>query len=82
MGSNAFLRVTQVGNTITTTNFVKCWQDRSKDILFFLEMLAEEPLTPQETQEIKAEKHKAFIPHKPFPDADLIEALLKDGYFD
>jgi len=82
MVSNAFLRVVQAGNTIATTNFVACWQDKSKDILFFLEMLTEEPLTPQEIQEIKAEKHKALIPHKPFPDADLLEALQKDGYFD
>jgi len=82
MVSNAFLRAVQVGNTITTTNFVNLWQDRSKDILFFLEMLTEEPLTPQEIQEIKAEKYKAFLPHKPLPNADLIEALQKDGYFD
>ena len=77
--SNAFLRVIQEGNTITTTNFAKCWQGRSKYILWFLDFLAETPLTPQE---IQAEKHKALIPHKPFPDADLIEALQKDGYFD
>ena len=82
MVSNAFLRVVEVGNTIVTTNFVKLWQDRSKDILFFLEMLTEHPLTPQEIQKIKAEKYKAFLPHKPLPNADLIEALQKDGYFD
>ena len=82
MVSNAFLRVVEVGNTIATTNFVKLWQDRSKDILFFLEMLTEEPLTPQDIQKIKAEKYKALIPHKPLPNADLIEALQKDGYFD
>ena len=77
--SNAFLRVIQVGNTIATTNFVERWKDRPKYILWFLDFLAATPLTPQE---IQAEKHKALIPHKPFPDADLIEALQKDGYFD
>ena len=78
--SNAFLRVIQVGDTITTTNFVKCWQEAQsrQGILWFLDILAETPLTPQQ---IQAEKHKALIP-KPLPDADLIEALQKDGYFD
>ena len=82
MVSNAFLRVIQAGNMITTTNFASLWQDRSKNVLFFLEMLTEEPLTPQEIQRIEAEKHKAFISGKALPDADLIEALQKDGYFD
>ena len=82
MISNAFLRVIQVGNTITTTNFVARWQESSTNILFFLEMLTEDPLPPLTPQEIQAEKQKAFIPEKPLPDADLIEALQKDGYFD
>ena len=82
MVSNAFLRVVQIGNTITTTNFVDRWQESSRNILFFLEFMAEEPLTPQEIQEIEAERYKAFIPEKPFPDADLLEALQMDGYFD
>ena len=76
--SNAFLRVIQVGDTITTTNFVERWQGRSKDILWFLDIIAENPLTHQQ---IQAETHKALLP-KPLPDADLIEALQKDGYFD
>ena len=79
MISNAFFRVIQVGNTITTTNFVKRWQGRPDDFLFFLEILAEEPITPQDIQD---GKNKSLIPEKPLPDADLIEALQKDGYFD
>ena len=79
MISNAFLRVVQTGNTITTTNFVKCWQGRPDEILFFLGMLADAPITPKDIQE---GKDKSLIPHKPLPNADLIEALQKDGYFD
>jgi len=79
--SNAFLRVIQVGDTITTTNFVKCWQEAQSrpGILQFLDILTEISLTPQQ---IQAEKHKALLPRKPLPNADLIEALQKDGYFD
>jgi hypothetical protein len=79
MISNAFLRVVQVGDTIATPNFVERWQGKSEEIPLFLEMLAEEPLTPQEIQE---QKNIALIPHTPLPYADLIEALHKDGYFD
>jgi len=74
-----FHRVVQVGNTITTTNFVKCWQGSSENILVFLKIMTKFPLTPQQIQE---GKDKALIPHTPLPDADLIEALQKDGYFD
>ena len=79
--SNAYLRVLQVGDTITTTNFVKEWQeDKSRErILWILDDFAENPMT---LQEIQAEKPKALINEKPLPDADLIEALQKDGYFD
>ena len=79
--SNAFLRVIQVGDTITTTNFVKDWVEglSRKDFLGLLDIMAENPLTPQQ---IQAEKHKAFINEKPLSSASLIEALQKDGYFD
>ena len=79
--SNAYLRVIQVGDTITTTHFVNCWQEGNSRlyILNLLDVIAAMPMTPQL---IQAEKHKALIPHKPLPDADLIEALQKDGYFD
>ena len=79
--SNAYLRVIQVGDTITTTNFVKDWQEGlgRQDIIEALDNFAENPVTPQE---IQAEKHKAFINEKPLPNESLIEALQKDGYFD
>ena len=78
--SNAFLRVIQVGDTITTTHFTAHYQGFSRKRIFsILDIIAAYPLTPQQ---IQAEKHKAFLPHKSLPDAELIEALQKDGYFD
>ena len=77
--SNAYLRVLQVGDTITTLNFVKEYQESSRErIIEILDDFSENPVTNQEIQD---EKHKAFFKHKPLP-ADLIEALQKDGYFD
>ena len=80
--SNAYLRVIQVADTITSTNFVKCWQEEwggKQDYLNILDYMAENPLTPQQ---IQAESLKGLINEKPLPDADLIEALQKDGYFE
>jgi len=79
--SNAYLRVIQRADTITTTNFAKCWQEEGgrQDYLDVLEDMAENPLTPQQIQEDRA---KGFINEKPLIDAYLIEALQKDGYFD
>ena len=79
--SNAYLRIIQVGDTITTTNFVKCWQEEGERQNFFdiLDHMAKNPLTPQQIQQ---ERLKGFINKKPLGDAYLIEALQKDGYFD
>jgi len=78
--SNDYLRVIQVGDTITTPNFVKRYQELSRErILGILDDFTEEPVT---NQEIQAEKPKALINEKPLPDSRLLEALLKDGYFD
>jgi len=79
--SNAYLRVIQVGDTITTPHFVVNWQKglSRKRILWILDDFMEDPITPQE---IQAEKHKALIKHKPLPARNLIDALQKDGYFD
>ena len=79
--SNAYLRVIQVGDTITTPHFVKNWQEElsRRFTLDILDVVARVPLTPQQ---IQAEKHKALLPCKPLPAAPLIEALQKDGYFD
>ena len=77
--SNSYLRVLQVGDTITTTNFLKRYNESSrKRILWILDDFIENPATEQKLQ---VEKPKAFINEKPLP-ASLIEALQKDGYFD
>ena len=78
--SNAYLRVIHVGDTITTTNFVKCWQEEGgrQDYFDILDDMAENPLTPQQIQQ---ESLKGLINEKPLADAYLIEALQKDGYF-
>lgn len=79
--SNAFLRIIQVGDTITTTNFVKSWQDvgARQNHLDILDHMAEAPLTPQQIQE---ERLKGLINGKPLLSAFLIEALQKDGHLD
>ena len=80
--SNAYLRVIQVADTITTTNFVKCWKKEfggKYDYVNMLDFIAENPMTPQQ---IQTERLKGFIKEKPLPDAYLIKALQKDGYFD
>jgi hypothetical protein len=76
--SNSFLRVIQVGDSISTTNFVKRYQVIRQDILWLLDDFAENPVTDQE---IQTERPKASINKKHLP-ASLIEALQKDGYFD
>jgi len=78
--SNAYLRVIQIGDTITTTNFVKRYQGISREsIIGILDDFAENPMTDQE---IQAEKPKALIKYKNMTHGRLIEALQKDGYFD
>ena len=52
--SNAYLRVIQVGDTITTTNFVSYYQKMTRGrILAILDDFAEEPVTIQDIQEGK-----------------------------
>ena len=79
--SNAYLRVIQRADTITTANFAKCWQEEGgrQDYFDILEYVAENPLTPQQIQQ---ESLKGLITEKPLPDEYLIEALQEDGYFD
>lgn len=75
--SNAYLRVIQVGDTITTPNFLKRYGSIRQSYFEILEDLAKNPITEQE---IQAEKPKSLLKHKELP-ANLIEALQKDGYF-
>ena len=76
--SNSFQRVVQIGDTITTTNFVKRFELERQDYFEILDMLKNEPIP---LNQLPAEKAKANIIHKSLP-TDLLEALQKDGYFD
>jgi hypothetical protein len=75
--SNSYERVIQVGDTITTTNFVKRFEWERNDYVDGLDWLKNEPIP---ANELPAEKAKANIIHKELP-TKLIEALQKDGYF-
>jgi len=75
--SNSFQRVIQIGDTITTTNFVKRFEIERQNLLDLLDVFKDEPIP---VNELPAEKAKAYIKEKPLP-TDLIEALQKDGYF-
>ena len=80
--SNAYLRVIQVADTVTTTNFVANWtmeRGGREDYLRILDVVAELKLTPEQ---LEKERKKGFIKGKTLPDGYLIEALQKDGYFD
>ena len=76
--SNSFWRVINVGDTITTSNFVARFPRKRENLLTILSFIDENPLSPAE---LAIEQAKGNINHKPFPD-HLIEALQKDGYFD
>jgi hypothetical protein len=75
--SNSYERVIQVGDTITTTNFVKRFEWERNDYVDGLDWLKNEPIP---ANELPAEKAKANIIHKELP-TKLIEALQKDGFF-
>ena len=78
--SNAYLRVIQVGDTITTTHFMRQYQSFAKEnILGILDDLAGNPMPPQESQ---VEKPKAFHAYMLMAHDSLIDALQQDGYFD
>lgn len=76
--SNSFWRVINVGDTITTSNFVARFPRKQENLLTILSFIDENPLSPAE---LAIEQAKGNINHKLFPD-HLIEALQKDGYFD
>ena len=75
--SNSILRVIQIGDTITTENFVKKFQIEREEMINDLELFKTYP-TPND---LPTERAKAFIKNKEMPTY-LFEALNKDGYFD
>lgn len=74
--SNSVLRVIQVGDTITSTNFVQKFQIERQELLDDLELFRSYP-TPEE---LPTERQKGNINHKELPTF-LFDALYKDGYF-
>jgi hypothetical protein len=75
--SNSFWRVINVGDTITTSNFVAKFPDERENFLQLLQLFTEHQMSPAE---LATEQAKGNINHKDMP-TDLIEALQKDGYF-
>lgn len=75
--SNSFQRVIQIGDTITTTNFVKRFKRERSDYVDILDWLKDDPIP---ANELPAEKAKGNIIHKEL-STGLLEALQKDGYF-
>jgi hypothetical protein len=74
--SNSVLRVIQVGDTITSTNFVQKFQIERQELLDDLELLRTYPTT----EELQTERQKGNISQKELPTF-LFDALYKDGYF-
>jgi hypothetical protein len=74
--SNSVLRVIQVGDTITSTNFVQKFQIERQELLDDLELLKTYP-TPEG---LPTERQKGNISQKELPTF-LFDALYKDGYF-
>lgn len=74
--SNSILRVIQIGDTVTTSNFVRRFQIERQELLDDLELFKTYP-TPQE---LSIEREKANIIHKELPTY-LFDALEEDGYF-
>jgi hypothetical protein len=74
--SNSILRVIQIGDSVTTSNFVQKFQIERQELLDDLELFRSYP-TPAELQ---TEREKANIIHKEMPTS-LFDALQKDGYF-
>ena len=76
--SNSFWRVIHVGETITTPNFAARFPSKRENLLLILDVIKEEPISPEE---LVVEQAKGNINEKPLR-SDLFDALQKDGYFD
>ena len=67
----------EVGETITTTNFVTVFPKLEGSINHLKAMI---PLYPPD--ELAADQGKGNISGKPLPHADVLQALEDDGYFE
>jgi hypothetical protein len=75
--TNTMDRVIEVGETITTTNFVAVFPKLEGSINHLKAMI---PLYPPD--ELAADQGKGNISGKPLPHADVLQALEDDGYFE
>jgi hypothetical protein len=74
--SNSILRAIQIGDTITSSNFVKRFQVERNEMLEDLNLFRTYPSAIEEPNE----RAKAFIKGKELPTF-LFDALNEDGYF-
>ena len=74
--TNTMNRISQVGSSITATNFAAVFPEILEDIDTLLELIALTSLTPAE---LAAERAKGAIVGKPFLRYDAIKALEDDG---
>jgi hypothetical protein len=75
--TNTMARILRVGSKITAKNFAAIFPQLQGDI----EHLKANIPSYSSPQELAADRAKGNIPHKPFPRADVLQALEKDGYF-
>lgn len=75
--SNSIWRVIHVGDTVTSSNFVKEFKIERQGLLYGLDIFKTYPTPAQ----LPGERAKARFIHKPLP-TDLLDALQADGYFD
>lgn len=76
--TNTIERVTSVGNTISTTNFVAVFTNVQEDVEFIKTMVQNYPLSPAEITE---DRIKGSITNKPLACKNVLIALKQDGYF-
>ncbi|MDA3798138.1 MAG: hypothetical protein PF692_03550 [Kiritimatiellae bacterium] len=76
--TNTIERVTTVGNTICSTNFVAIYTNVQKDVAFIKTMVNNYPLSPAELAE---DRIKGAITNKPLACQNVLIALKQDGCF-
>ena len=77
--SNSINHALLVGQTITLTNFAKVFPYYKECLLWTLDEVKDNPLSPAQ---ILHERTKGNFKHFHFSARKELEALLKDGYFD
>lgn len=73
--SNSIQRVIEIGQTVTSTNFVAVFPSYHTNLLEILNFI-KDPI-----ENLASEQGKGNINYKPFLGARYLEALEQDGYF-